>query len=113
MAEIGIVIVTYNSAAEIGPCVDAALAGGKRLLDAVGAVHRDGVELERADLRAERKAAGGQLVGPVHVPLDPGRNLLLHRFLRFPDRRTGGGSKVRPKAASRGVIDTRVVPPNL
>src|SRR5690348_16214405 len=32
MAEIGIVIITYNSAAEIGPCLDAALATGAEVI---------------------------------------------------------------------------------
>jgi GT2 family glycosyltransferase len=32
MAEIGIIIVTYNSAAEIGPCLDAALPSGAEIV---------------------------------------------------------------------------------
>src|ERR1043166_1049214 len=32
MAEIGIIIVTYNSAAEIGSCLDAALATGAEII---------------------------------------------------------------------------------
>src|SRR5262249_19570868 len=32
MADIGIVIVTYNSAAEIGPCLDAALGTGAQVV---------------------------------------------------------------------------------
>jgi hypothetical protein len=32
MADIGIIIVTYNSAAEIGPCLDAAIATGAEIV---------------------------------------------------------------------------------
>ncbi len=39
MSEIGIVIVTFNSAAEIGPCLDAALASGARLVVVDNASH--------------------------------------------------------------------------
>ncbi len=39
MAEIGIVIVTYNSAAAIGPCLDAALASGAEIVVVDNASH--------------------------------------------------------------------------
>ena len=53
MSEIGIVIVTYNSAAEIGACLDAALASGAQIVvvdnasqdDTIGEVARRGVRL--------------------------------------------------------------------
>ena len=39
MAEIGIVIVTYNSAAEIGPCLDSAIATGAEVVVVDNASH--------------------------------------------------------------------------
>jgi N-acetylglucosaminyl-diphospho-decaprenol L-rhamnosyltransferase len=47
MSEIGIVIVTYNSAAEIGPCLDAALTTGAELVVVDNASH-DGTIAEVA-----------------------------------------------------------------
>ena len=47
MSEIGIVIVTYNSAAEIGACLDAALASGAEIVVVDNASH-DGTVAEVA-----------------------------------------------------------------
>ena len=45
MSDIGIVIVTYNSAAEIGACLDAALASGAQIVVVDNASH-DGTAAE-------------------------------------------------------------------
>jgi hypothetical protein len=58
MSEIGIIIVTYNSAAEIGPCLDAALTTGADLVVVDNASH-DGTIAEVAR-RGVRLIANGE-----------------------------------------------------
>jgi len=58
MSEIGIVIVTYNSAAEIGPCLDAAIASGAGVV-VVDNASRDGTIAEVAR-RGVRLIANGE-----------------------------------------------------
>ena len=53
MAEIGIVIVTYNSESEIGECLDAALATGAEIVVVDNASSdRTLAEIERRGVRA-------------------------------------------------------------
>src|SRR6266702_3806602 len=44
MSNVGIIIVTYNSAAEIGPCLDAAVASGAELVVVDNASHDGTIE---------------------------------------------------------------------
>ena len=67
MAEIGIVIVTYNSESEIGECLDAALATGAEIVVVDNASSDGSPELVRQDFgwspgttnAGGRKAGGG------------------------------------------------------
>lgn len=61
MAEIGIIIVTYNSEAEIGPCLDAALLSGAQIV-VVDNASRDGSVAE-AERRGVRVIANSTNVG--------------------------------------------------
>jgi len=61
MSDIGIVIVTYNSAAEIGPCLDAALASGAEIVVVDNASH-DGTIAEVAR-RGVRLIANSENLG--------------------------------------------------
>jgi GT2 family glycosyltransferase len=67
MSDIGIIIVTYNSAAEIGPCLDAALASGGDVL-VVDNASQDGTmaEVARRGVRFISNPANRGFAGAVN-----------------------------------------------
>ena len=77
MKDVGIVIVTYNSAAEIGPCLDAAQATGAEVIvvdnasqdETCGEVTRRGVRLTSNSSNLGFAAAVNQGVRAVSAPL--------------------------------------------
>jgi len=111
MSDIGIIIVTYNSAAEIGPCLDAALAAGAEIVvvdnastdGTIAEVARRGVRLIANSGNRGFAAAVNQGFGVLNRPyillLNPDAVILtglepLRRACDFPGSAGAGGQLV-------------------
>ena len=67
MSDIGIIIVTYNSAEEIGPCLDAAIATGAEIVVVDNASHDDTVaEIRRRNVRLIANSENRGFAGAVN-----------------------------------------------